>query len=83
MEISSFAKDELLLRNRLFMVGDFDMPFVYSQDVNVKDIALLGFNGVAGFGVVGCPVIACNAVGKTAPRSLKRNITPAPYEVRI
>jgi hypothetical protein len=44
METLSFTDTELMLRNRLFMVGDSDMPFVYSQDVDVEGISLLGFN---------------------------------------
>jgi hypothetical protein len=44
MMTSDFTDDGLLLRNRLFMVGDFDMPLVYSQDVDVEGLSLLGFN---------------------------------------
>ena len=44
MELLEFTDQELLLRNRLFMTGDFDIPFVYAQDIDVEDICLLGFN---------------------------------------
>jgi hypothetical protein len=39
-----FRRDPLFLRNRQFMVGDFSMPFVYSQIVDLEGLDLLGFD---------------------------------------
>jgi hypothetical protein len=38
--------DILFLRNQQFMVGDFDMPFIYAQDIRLDDISLIGFNNI-------------------------------------
>jgi hypothetical protein len=44
MKSSDYRNDELFLRNRLYMTGRFDMPFVYSQDISVQDIELIAFS---------------------------------------
>lgn len=31
------------------MVGDYDMPFVYAQDIELDDISLIGFNNIKSF----------------------------------
>jgi hypothetical protein len=39
----------MFLRNQQFMVGDYDMPFVYAQDIELDDISLIGFNNIKSF----------------------------------
>jgi hypothetical protein len=44
MKSSDYRNDELFLRNRLFMTGSFDMPFVYAQDVSLTNMELIAFS---------------------------------------
>jgi len=46
MKSHEYRNDPLYLRNRQFMVGSFDMPFVYAQDVKLEDIQLIGFDKI-------------------------------------
>jgi len=44
MKSAAFRTDPLLLRNRQFMTGEFDIPFVYAQNIDISKIALIGFD---------------------------------------
>ncbi|MDR0627984.1 MAG: DUF4417 domain-containing protein [Bifidobacteriaceae bacterium] len=44
MKSEAFRSEPLFLRNRQFMVGRFQMPFVYAQMVRTDDLELLGFD---------------------------------------
>jgi hypothetical protein len=44
MKSYNYRNDSLFLRNQQFMVGKFDMPFVYAQDIVLQNIDLLAFS---------------------------------------
>ena len=44
MKSEAFRTDQLFLRNRQFMAGAHQMPFVYAQDVDEAGLTLLGFD---------------------------------------
>ena len=44
MKSYEYRNDSLFLRNQQFMVGGFDMPFLYAQDVVLDDIKLIAFS---------------------------------------
>jgi hypothetical protein len=44
MKSVDYRNNELFLRNNLFMTGRFDMPFVYAQDIVVRDLKLIAFS---------------------------------------
>jgi len=46
MKSHDLRNDPLFLRNRQFMVGNFDMPFIYAQDIVLDGISLIGFNNI-------------------------------------
>jgi hypothetical protein len=48
-----FRTDPLFLRNQQFMTGRFEMPFVYSQIVDLEGLDLLGFDKTRRFELSG------------------------------
>ncbi|MDR2610019.1 MAG: DUF4417 domain-containing protein [Clostridiales Family XIII bacterium] len=44
MKSVDYRNDELFLRNNLFVTGNFEMPFVYSQDILLENIELIAFS---------------------------------------
>jgi hypothetical protein len=44
MKSEAFRTDPLFLRNRQFMTGPFQVPFVYAQVVQTDGLSLLGFD---------------------------------------
>jgi hypothetical protein len=46
MKSHDSRNDPLFLRNQQFMVGEYDMPFVYAQDIELDGISLIGFNNI-------------------------------------
>jgi hypothetical protein len=46
MKSREYREDPLFLRNQQYMVGEYDMPYVYAQEVITDGIKLVGFNNI-------------------------------------
>jgi hypothetical protein len=44
MKSYDYRNNPLFLRNQQYMVGSYDMPFLYAQKIDLQDIALIAFS---------------------------------------